>query len=159
MKIIFLDIDGVLNVYCQSRDKYGCTFHDNLVDNLRWIIESTNAKIVVSSTWRLSGKQSILDMWEYRNLPGEVIDITPNLTYGSGLNSNTKRGNEIQQWLDEHIDVTKYVILDDDSDMLKHQMENFVCTSNNSDHPDSVDIGYGLTKICADKAIEILNSN
>ena len=48
MKIIFLDIDGVLNVYCESRDKWGCTFHQHLVDNLGYIIEKTGAKIVIS---------------------------------------------------------------------------------------------------------------
>jgi hypothetical protein len=41
--------------------------------------------------------------------------------------------------------------------MLPSQMSNFVRTANNQDHPDCVDIGYGLTKICAEKAIEILN--
>lgn len=157
MKAIFLDIDGVLNVYCESRDEYGCVFHDHLVDNLRWVIDQTGAKIVISSTWRLSGEKAIMDMWDFRNLPGEVIGITPNLTYGRGFSDHTPRGVEIQQWLDEHPDVTNYVILDDDSDMLEHQMKNFICTFDNQDHPDSVDIGYGLTKICAEKAIEILN--
>ena len=39
--------------------------------------------------------------------------------------------------------------------MLKPQMNNFVQTSDNPDHEDC--IGYGLTKICAEKAIKILN--
>jgi hypothetical protein len=159
MKVIFLDIDGVLNVYCQSRDEYGCIFHDHLVDNLKWVIEQTGAKIVVSSSWRLSGEKSIMDMWNFRNLPGEVIGITPNLSYGVKLNTYTPRGKEIQQWLDEHPEVTNYVIFDDDSDMLEHQMKNFICTFDNIDHPDSVDMGYGLTMICAEQAIKILKSN
>jgi histidinol phosphatase-like enzyme len=50
-KIIFLDIDGVLNVYCSERDEFGCMFHEEFVDNLRWIINETSAKIVISSTW------------------------------------------------------------------------------------------------------------
>lgn len=158
MKVIFLDIDGVLNIYCPGRDEYGCLFHEHFVDNLRWIIEQTKAKIVVSSSWRLSGKTSILEMWKYRNLPGEVIDITPNLTYGSGKNSSTPRGKEIQHWLNEHPEVTNYVILDDDSDMLSTQMENFVKTSGNLHHIDFVDGGgYGLTKECSQEAVKILN--
>jgi hypothetical protein len=59
--------------------------------------------------------------------------------------------------LDEHPEVTNYVILDDDNDMLSTQQDNFVKTSDNKDHPDCVDIGYGLTNICTDKAIKILN--
>ena len=53
-RIIFLDIDGVLNVYCESRDKYGCTFHTHFEDNLHDLIEATGAEIVISSTWRYS---------------------------------------------------------------------------------------------------------
>lgn len=41
--------------------------------------------------------------------------------------------------------------------MLIGQKDNFVKCSDNKDHGDCVDIGYGLTKVCADKAIEILN--
>lgn len=55
MKIIFLDIDGVLNVNFNGRDKYGRIFHPNFVDNLRDIINRTGAKIVISSTWKMSG--------------------------------------------------------------------------------------------------------
>lgn len=158
MKVIFLDIDGVLNVYCQTRDEYGCIFHKPFEDNLRQIIKDTEAKIVISSSWRLSGKQAMLETWKHRDLPGEIIDITPNLTYGEGFLTSTPRGKEIQQWLDEHPEVENYVIIDDDADMLKHQLSHFVKTSDNSDHPDALDIGYGLTRKCAEKAIYILNN-
>lgn len=49
-KIIFLDIDGVLNVIPQGFDDFGGIFHKNFEDNLKHIIEETNAKIVISST-------------------------------------------------------------------------------------------------------------
>jgi hypothetical protein len=82
MKIIFLDIDGVLNnVYCESRDKFGCTFHSNFVDNLRSIIDKTGAKIVISSSWRTDGLDIMKDLWKYRDLPGEVIDVTPDYRF------------------------------------------------------------------------------
>lgn len=77
MKIIFLDIDGVLNVYPQGHDEYGAIFHPHLVENLKLILDQTGAKIVVSSTWRRSGLSIMKEMWEKRGLPGEVIDITP----------------------------------------------------------------------------------
>jgi hypothetical protein len=35
MKIIFLDIDGVLNVIPQGFDKYGGIFHDHFVKNFK----------------------------------------------------------------------------------------------------------------------------
>lgn len=156
MRVIFLDIDGVLNVYCQNRDQYGCTFHDHFVNNLKYLINQTDAKIVISSSWKLAGLQEMIDMWLFRQLPGEVIDITPNLTYGPSLNTSIARGYEIEQWLELHPEVINYVIIDDDDDMLDNQMNNFVKTSDNSTHIDCVDIGYGLTKECTESAIKIL---
>lgn len=160
MKIIFLDIDGVLNLIPQEFDKYGGIFHSHFVNNLKILIEQTNAKIVISSTWRLSGLTVMQEMWEHRNLPGEVIDITPSHYFNVELNvkddEDVLRGHEIQYWLDKH-NIDNYVILDDDIDMLKHQLDNFVQTSENEDHDDCIDIGYGLTKICMKKAINILN--
>ncbi len=171
IKVIFLDIDGVLNVYCESHDKWGCTFHRHLVDNLRYIIEKTGAKIVISSTWRsgftmfdgsyIDGLTGLKQMWIDRNLPGEIIDITPN---AQDVIKNTDiefydlvdRGHEIKLWLDKN-PVDNYCIIDDDNDFLIEQRSNFVRTANNIDHTDCVDIGLGLTKICADKIINILN--
>lgn len=148
MKVIFLDIDGVLNVISQGHDKYGAIFHKHFEDNLRHIINETSANIVISSTWRASGLNEMQAMWKHRDLPGAVIGITPY--------RNEIRGCEIRQYINEN-NISKYVIIDDDNDMLKSQRKYFVRTSGNSDHPDCVDIGYGLTKICAEKAINILN--
>jgi len=79
-------------------------------------------------------------------------DLEPN------LNIDICRGHEIKYWLDNTNDnIESYVILDDDDDMLDSQLNNFVKTSDNIDHIDCIDIGYGLTKLCAKKAIQILN--
>jgi len=159
MRIIFLDIDGVLNVIPQGHDEYGAIFHPHFVDNLKRIVDETGAKIVISSSWRHSGFLAMKEMWAFRNLPGEFLDITPshidmdrNLPFMERL----ERGSEIQEWLDNHPEVTSYVILDDDTDMLPSQIDNFVQTSENHDHRDKIDYGYGLTEICTDKAIKIL---
>jgi hypothetical protein len=151
MKVIFLDIDGVLNVIGQGYDEYGQLFHKHFEDNLKWIIEQTNAKIVISSTWRMSGLKIMREMWEKRGLAGDVIDITT-ISY----NNNHNRGHEIQQWIDDN-NVTSYCIIDDDDDMLPSQLNNFVRTADNQDHPDSIDIGYGLTRKCAEQVVTILN--
>jgi len=156
MKVIFLDIDGVLNVIPQGHDNHGAIFHQHFIDNLKYIIDSTNAKIVISSSWRLSGLQAMLAMWEDRSLCGEIIGVTG---YRKDLDCFSKqRGTEIQEYVDKHPEIERYVILDDDGDMLPHQWENnFVMCSENFDHEDKVDYGYGLTKKCAEKAISILN--
>ena len=81
-KIIFLDIDGVLSPRWWNSDKqsdnYGCLFDAKAVANFAKIIEKTDAEIVVSSSWKLMGFQALQDMWKNRELPGEIIGITPN---------------------------------------------------------------------------------
>ena len=62
-KIIFLDIDGVLNTkwwYTQMdrktpKDKYGYAFDPKAVANLKRIVEKAGADIVISSSWKSFG--------------------------------------------------------------------------------------------------------
>jgi len=161
MKVIFLDIDGVLNVASKNRDEFGQIFTERFVNNLSFIIACTKAKIVISSTWRYRGDQFLIDLWKNRGLPGEIIGRTIGYFnpeyYELFGEKEVVRGEEIKHWLENNSNIESYVILDDDSDMLPEQKYNFVQTSNNINHNDCADIGYGLTKICAEKAIRILN--
>jgi hypothetical protein len=156
MKVIFLDIDGVLNVTMQKRDEFGSLFHPQFEDNLKRIVTNTDAKIVITSTWRYSGLSEMQRMWKHRDLAGEVIDITPDLDRIEGY--SIPRGVEIKYWLDNTKELESYVIIDDDNDMLLCQKDNFVHTFGNITHRDCVDIGYGLTYECSLQAIKILNS-
>lgn len=178
-KIIFLDIDGVLNVIPQGEDEYGPLFHSNFIKNLEELINKTSAKIVITSSWRKSGLQHIKNMWEFRNYPGEIIDVIPSLFlakqnidfYNGRMFKHPTpkvpgyiipRGCEIEYWLiklsQEVINepITHYVILDDDNDMLMNQYNNFVICLGPLDF-DAVDIGYGLTNRVMRSAIKILN--
>ncbi len=178
-KIIFLDIDGVLNVIPQGEDKYGPLFHSHFVSNLEVLINITSSKIVITSSWRKSGLPHMKRMWEFRNYPGEIIDVIPSLFIGKQnidfYNDRMfkhptpkvpgyiiPRGCEIEYWLiklsQEVLDepITHYVILDDDNDMLLNQQEHYVNCSSSTDS-DCVDIGYGLTKKVMYDAIFILN--
>jgi len=171
-KIIFLDIDGVLNVekficafveFCKDseisyqemyRDKFGHKFCPVSVRFLEYIIEQTGAKIVISSTWRMNGLDEMKKMWKERQLPGEVIDVTPILhrlpIYKKiehlSWEEKYERGREIHAWLEAHPEVTDYVIIDDDNDMLKTQQSHFVKT----------DPQTGLDRALAEKAMYIL---
>jgi hypothetical protein len=163
MKAIFLDFDGVLNVIPQGHDDFGGIFHLNFVENLGRIIEVTGAKLIISSSWRHMGLERLNRMWESRGYPGEIIGITPDLRWGTPEDrlepgeEKYIRGDEIQAILDQKPEITNYVILDDDDDMLPSQMGNFVQCSNNINHPDCIDIGYGLTRECTSRAIRILS--
>ena len=86
-KVLFLDIDGVLNTgwwYTQMdrntpKDKYGYAFDPRSVANLKKIVDETGADIVISSSWKSFGLSELEDMWQDRGLPGKLIGITPNI--------------------------------------------------------------------------------
>ncbi len=120
MKVIFLDVDGVLN--CQKDYDVVCDGAkvDRLslskVSILNDLIAETEAKVVLSSTWRkFEGARRFLSEHV------DFIDCTPIL--------DKKRGDDIQHWLDAHPEVTDWVIVDDDGDMLPSQMSRFVQTT------------------------------
>lgn len=163
-KVIFLDIDGVLNTRDWHsrmtkdtlRDEFGWVFDPVAVSNLAHIIEETGADIVISSSWRFYGVPKLRKMWEIRNLPGSVLDITPNTVSDEILlNANLDememgvcRGNEIKEWLSKHKgEVSNYVIIDDFDDLLQEQMSHAVITNTL----------IGITESDAEKAITILN--
>ena len=89
-KIIFLDFDGVLNTeHYQGllqfqgkpwQDEHGAYFDPNAIKQLERIIDATDAHIVVESSWKYLGLDAMKELWNVRNLPGRIIDITPSTT-------------------------------------------------------------------------------
>lgn len=128
MKILFLDIDGVLNsrrtaVACNG---YPYDFSDEEMERfdpiaiklIRKLCKETGCSVVLSSDWRFSftahHTANALDL--------PIIDTTPIL-------QNSKRGCEINAWLSDHPEVTHYAIVDDNNWMLPEQQCNFVQTN------------------------------
>lgn len=145
MKIIFLDIDGVLNCHYLTIGNIivdGGTLNTVLVEKLNTLIRETNAKVVISSSWRILNTQAeIIDMLQSAGFQGEVIGMTPR--------SCNIRGVEIHDWLKSRNDVENYIILDDDSDMLLWQASHFFNT----------DCEFGLTDKIVYKAARFLNGH
>lgn len=121
MKIIFLDVDGVLNSeywYKKNHRKHpekcipGMAINPRYVRNLMKIVKRTGAKIVLSSTWRGAVRKNsnhyLHEIFKKYGL--EIYDYT--------LRLGRERGYEIQDWLDKHKNVSNIVILDDDTDMI-----------------------------------------
>ena len=137
IKLIFLDIDGVLNngAMHHSKEWHNIindikTSHGRLssinIKNLNKLTTDTGAKIVISSTWRILEDLSTLSKILYdAGVTGEIIGVTPE------LHQYTVRGNEIKKYLDDNysgdgnVEPVNYVILDDDSDMLYWQKNQF----------------------------------
>ena len=138
MNIVFLDIDGVLNGYnfwnmigwklvCLTRSKrikdwYRSTsdpfgVHERKVKRLAKIVHRTDAKIVMSSSWRYriwntpyeklyNDEKKLVDLLKKYHI--ELIGITPR-------SSDGRRDKEILEWLSQHEnEVDRFVILDDE---------------------------------------------
>ena len=156
MKILFLDFDGVMDTAYYDHilnknglpecDKYGAIFDPNCIKNLKAIIDNTGADIVVSSSWKdFMSYKELLEMWEYRNLPGFVTDVTPIPLH------RRNRGDEIDAWIKECNTDCQYVIIDDlDAyNFNEHQISRLLV----------VNPFCGLDEETAKRAIELLNSN
>lgn len=159
-KIIFLDIDGVLSSRnflkhrIKPEDKSKYSYLDSMIDknavkNLQKIVNKTNAEIVISSIVRINLYNELVEVLKKeKELNANIIGCTPIL--------KTFRGVEIYQWIRDNIDYLRidsasnfhsYLILDDDSDMLYFQKDNFIKVNNKN----------GLTKKYIRKSVHILN--
>lgn len=152
MKVIFLDVDGVLNSgeglkqHINNNGFNGLLEYSEIEDKplklLQEIIEKTSAKIVVSSSWK--NNKRLYEKLERRmkDCGMEIYDITPSI----GIEN--RKGYEIKRWLDNN-EVENFVILDDESDMCEYtDSGQFIHTAHK----------HGLTEELKDKAIEVLNN-
>ena len=128
MKIVFLDIDGVLN----SQEAIEKALEDGTLNDLRVvfphhvnvlkkILMETGAKIVISSTWRHAFKNGhenesmFNETWADilgEDIASRIIGMTPVLDDIDAI-----RGDEIDAWLSENAFVGEFCIIDDDDDM------------------------------------------
>ena len=151
MKVLFLDIEGVLNhenFFLKRAEMaeennflpYPLNQFDPLcVERVNRILDETDAKLVISSSWRFTkGLDIILTTV---GLKHPIFDTTPCLP-------NKMRGEEVALWLKNHPDFDTYAILDDDGDFLDEQKKYLVQTF----------FMEGLTDSLMEKTIKILKS-
>lgn len=143
--IIFLDIDGVLTSNINRKEKYKehqkikdkwewkkFWFDENCIKQLNYLVQSTNSKIVISSTWRKNHTlKQLQQIFKEVGFVGEIIGKTKCLYFENSIGKTVPRGCEIDLWLTENYDKYKlpldfnYIILDDDSDMLMSQQNHY----------------------------------
>ena len=132
MKIIALDIDGVLVV--------NGVFSQAAVKNLNDLLaKEPDLKIVISSSWRHNGLQFCRDMLKYQGINEHKIIGTTDLV------DKDDRGHHIERWVQDHKPET-FVILDDKADM-----------DGVIDHLVQTNPYIGLTGSDVKKALDILN--
>lgn len=147
MKVLFLDIDGVVNPFQTDYDgNIVSKINDNCVCNVKKVVDETGCKIVISSTWKVSN--SLMDVLEEELFPklpnGCVIGCTPTLI------PQKNREEEITMYLSSHPEVDKYVIVDDYDFELNSFIRNGSCVIT--------DALSGFSDSDANACIEILNS-
>ena len=137
--IVFLDIDYVLN----NRNKRGAYIgqirgvDDDKIELLKQIVEFLDADIVLSSSWREFWKPELLtdgvNNWRgcspYRY--GRYLNIRLG-QHGLVITDKTpafywwERAKEISEWLKEHPEVKRFIILDDeDFEWEKHGLGRY----------------------------------
>lgn len=159
MRIIFLDIDGVLNHEAFYRERTKKRVQDikayelqNIdpvcIGHLNQLCQDAGAKVVISSSWRSKGDATYFQqLFSKLGFTGEVVGKTPH-------SQHRFRGLEILDWMkanedllgQHYSDYEDYVILDDDSDMLYWQRNNFLL----------VDRHVGITPMTVFRAKRIL---
>ena len=185
IKVIFLDIDGVLNGYGLFTEifykiffflrkeewftKYFNIFgvHTRKVRLLKEIIRKTKAKVVLCSSLRYKlfkvpyEEQSEfckkITLTFFKNHI-DIYDITPN------LGTEFKREDEINLWLlTNGINVTNYVILDDEPSEYPHLREKYLVQTSNILADEFITGAWtdnsGLKKKHVKYAIELLNDD
>jgi len=161
MKVIFLDIDGVLNSqkYFIKTHKDNLIYHKvydykNLEDYLKLklleidfekiqllkrITYETNAKIVISSSWRRLREYTLIEeALINKGLP--IIDKTPHIG---------ERGEEIRTYLKDHSEIEEFIILDDEIFRDFNELENHLVKTDFYND--------GLEEYHVEEAIKILN--
>ena len=108
MKVIFLDIDGVLNCSkTYNPRKLPYVIDHKLLNRFERLLQRTKAKVVLSSTWRYD--PAGLFSAKHQGIP--FIGFTPDMP-------RKPRRDEILAWLKDHPKVARYVVIDDDDDEL-----------------------------------------
>lgn len=146
-KVVFLDIDGVLNsglsLYSGQYShlkKWG--IDKNIISAYKKFSEKHNIKTVIISTWRerAFGKNNEMEKI--------ILDESEVALKIDGLTTvlNKKRGFEVELFIKEN-NIKNYVIVDDQDNFLPSQQERFVKT----------DIVLGMTLYDIKKMASILN--
>lgn len=165
MKVIFLDVDGVLNSSLDFFELHYIGHHVNkgtkvlnraALGLLKWIIDETGAKIVLSSTWRQN-----VSLDEFHKLIMKHEVYIPRDVFVGRTGHHATRGLEVMEYIHQHPYIEEFVVLDDipthfneaffihadyDKDIDEVVGENVVITNHR----------HGLEEYQAFRAIQIL---
>lgn len=152
MKVIFLDIDGVLNTEAYRKNPevnyFDAPVSEVHIYLLEYLVKKTDAKIVLSSTWR--------EYWEKGETQSDSFGVYINKLfekYGLAIFDKTPelrdRDIEISEWLKLHKGrIENYVIIDD---------FDFEWSDENKKHLVKTNDKTGLDEETVTRAMGVLN--
>ena len=154
MKIIFLDIDGVLNSEKYEADRAENRDGDYIdlsrVGLLADLVNATDAKIVLISSWRVDWNQDSKLCGNDGTYINQclakyglfIMDKTPYFSFF------TQRKKEILTWISQHCSQVESFVIFDDTDHGWGELSDRVILTNPR--------GYGLEEVHIQKALELL---
>ena len=108
LRVIFLDIDGVLNSKkTPNPRKLPYVVDTRLLRKFRRLVGRSRAKVVLSSSWR----HDPAGLFSARYHGIRYVDVVPDMP-------GRPRRDEIVAWIRKHPEVTRYAVIDDDDDDL-----------------------------------------
>ena len=151
LKVLFLDFDGVLNSrkYLRNFNGYGVAIDSERMRLLKGIIDATEAKIVLTTSWRVHWDKDTEACKETGKKINDIFNEYDLKIYDKTSVLGTDRESEIRAWLEEHFETENFAVLDDmflDADFLRG---HFVRTSDYKD---------GLDEETSAQAVRILNA-
>lgn len=147
MKVLFLDIDGVLNNHSVMDNNF-CGIQADKVKLVNDIIQSTNCNIIISSAWRYMVTYGSMTLKGFENLLlthgldvyNKILDVTV------ADEDSASRGVQISRAIAKHR-IDRYAIVDDlDLDISRIHGDKFIKTNPS----------IGITKKEVEKIKEIL---
>lgn len=151
-KVIFLDMDGVINggkldkIVCfpmknvEGKEIYGTIWGiDNLspfLSLMKWCYNNS-INIVISSTWRIGMTPKLFNNYFATYFDRNDLPIVIGMTNVCPL-PYMHRGIEIQEYLDNHKEISQYMCIDDNTEDIIEKIP--------SENVYTTDVSKGLTK-------------
>ena len=129
MKVIFLDMDGVLVTQASSGGpmwKLMLALDRACVARLNVLLGAGDILIVISSSWRKHN--GVRQIHAHLHRAG-LTNCRFHDDWCTVVLDGKTRGAEIDEWLKRHPEVTNFIIVDDDGDFTAQQWPRFVRTN------------------------------
>jgi hypothetical protein len=139
MRVLFLDIDGVLNTDdLIEREKNSMCISGTMLLYLKEIVQKTDAKIVLHSTWKNYPEYVEYTRKRLAEHDLEIFDIAHQVKL------SPSKAIDIREWLEDRYGIDNWVVIDDD----ELYVENFI----------KIDSKTGLTPKAVAEVVEFFNS-